>query len=139
MGQNWVNDPASLRYVKTPEHQARITAARKKYLKQHPDALAGSNNPRWLGGITPENRRRLNKAKYRRLCKKVLRRDAHRCQNCGRNDRLVVHHLIPWRLEKRDRLKNLITACQYCHMKLEKAFYENKKDTQAHVDAHGKV
>ena len=119
MGQNWVNDPESLKYVKTPEHQAKITAACKLYRIKHPEANTGSNNPRWLGGITPASRLRLGRASWKWIKAKVLKRDGCNCVNCGTDKNLHVHHILPWRNGGPDTMENLQALCNRCHMRLE--------------------
>lgn len=119
IGQNWVNDPDSLKYVKTSKHQAKITTSRKRYFRQHPEAISGANNPRWLGGITPASRLRLGKASWKRIKSRVLKRDGQHCVSCGNDKNLHVHHIISWRNDGKDVMENLQTLCNHCHMRLE--------------------
>jgi len=41
------------------------------------------------------------------------------CVCCGRNDKLEVHHLVPWHIneELRTTSSNLITLCRECHFR----------------------
>ena len=50
----------------------------------------------------------------------ILRRDDYKCQECGRNTLLQVHHKISYNKAKRLRLKlsNGITLCYHCHKKI---------------------
>ncbi|MBN1279147.1 MAG: HNH endonuclease [Chlorobium sp.] len=50
--------------------------------------------------------------------KNILRRDAFRCQYCGRSDLpLTVDHMHPRSRGGEDSWENLITACRRCNMK----------------------
>lgn len=89
--------------------------------------VSGSDHYAWKGGggyyygsSWYENRR------------KALHRDQHRCQRCGMTEpahlrefgqQPHVHHIIPFLdhedHDKANRLENLITLCQECHVDLE--------------------
>lgn len=65
---------------------------------------------------------------WRSVREKVLNRDSHECQFCGRtndehiekHDRgLEAHHIIPQKDGGSDTLDNLITVCRGCHRTLE--------------------
>ncbi len=50
--------------------------------------------------------------------KNILRRDALRCQYCGRTDQpLTVDHILPRSRGGEDSWENLITACRRCNTK----------------------
>lgn len=49
---------------------------------------------------------------------KVLERDEHKCHKCGSTEKLVVHHLLPFRVVMDHKIENLITLCKTCHMRL---------------------
>ena len=49
------------------------------------------------------------------LREEVLFRDSYRCQICGINNTLDVHHIKPKGSGGGDTLKNLITLCRNCH------------------------
>ena len=59
----------------------------------------------------------LGKQAYRRLLKRVLERDAWRCQKYGSLKGLQVHHQKYRSRRGDDSLANLVTLCAYCHMK----------------------
>ena len=69
-----------------------------------------------MNPFAPKRRRvRLDASAYRALQRKILERDGWRCQACGANSGLEVHHI-----ERRSRLgedseNNLITLCSECH------------------------
>ena len=85
--------------------------------------LTGSKNPNWKGGITAAYRKNYNLANLRVLRKTILKRDGFRCQICGIfNDKLEIHHIIPWRISHDDSVENLITVCHMCHAKIEKTW-----------------
>lgn len=49
----------------------------------------------------------------------ALERDGHRCTDCGREQSLEIHHVIPLRLGGDDLLENLRTLCKKCHRRHE--------------------
>ena len=60
-------------------------------------------------------RLRLDLESYRRLCRQVLERDGWRCQDCGSQVDLQVHHMNPRSQMGDDTEENLITLCAHCH------------------------
>ncbi len=59
------------------------------------------------------------KVPYKRIIlsrKNILRRDAHRCQFCGRSDLpLTVDHVVPISRGGEDSWENLVCACVVCN------------------------
>ena len=53
--------------------------------------------------------------RWRKLRAYIIRRDGGRCQRCGGNDRLEVHHVIPSAHGGTDLMSNLRTQCAGCH------------------------
>ena len=50
--------------------------------------------------------------------KNILRRDAHRCQYCGRGDiPLTIDHVVPISRGGEDTWENLVCACVQCNNK----------------------
>jgi len=49
----------------------------------------------------------------------ALERDGWQCTRCGRDQKLVVHHIRPWRETQDDSLENLTTLCMKCHGEVE--------------------
>lgn len=83
--------------------------------------VAGENNKRWKGGDI-QHYRGPNWHKQRKLARE---RDNHICKYCGtkENGRMhSVHHIIPFSefddYKEANKLENLITLCQPCHMYL---------------------
>lgn len=63
--------------------------------------------------------------------KNILRRDAHRCQYCGRHDvALTVDHIVPKAKLGEDTWENLVTACVECN---------NRKGNRTLEDARMKL
>jgi 5-methylcytosine-specific restriction endonuclease McrA len=58
---------------------------------------------------------RLDTASYAALRVQILTRDGWKCQNCGRKDRLEVHHKEFRSHAGEDSEENLITLCIICH------------------------
>src|SRR5579864_2417109 len=60
-------------------------------------------------------RLKLDWAAYEKLHRQVLERDGWRCQNCGRQESLQVHHIRSRSQLGDDSELNLITLCESCH------------------------
>lgn len=82
---------------------------------------AGSRNPAWAGGVTPERQRLYKTPEWKRLVKAVYLRDGYRCQRCQRPKvngvRFHAHHVKRWATHPELRFieSNLITLCSECH------------------------
>jgi len=66
----------------------------------------------------------------------ILNRDSHRCQQCGSNYWLEIHHLTYDRLYNEDNNSDLITLCKKCHKRADavrasNTRYDNGLDTYA--------
>lgn len=53
---------------------------------------------------------------FRELKYLVMDRDGNRCQYCGSDKQLCVHHIRPLRYGGLNRMWNLITVCRTCHL-----------------------
>ena len=85
--------------------------------------MMGERGNNWKGGITPEYRMRLETLDWRLIREICLNRDGRRCQVCGEfNNKLEIHHIVPWRISHNDDLENLMTVCRDCHVSLEKGW-----------------
>jgi 5-methylcytosine-specific restriction endonuclease McrA len=60
-------------------------------------------------------RLRLDREEYEALRRRVMERDGWRCQSCGSQRDLHVHHMKPRSQLGHDALENLITLCASCH------------------------
>lgn len=70
----------------------------------------------------PKRKRlRLEPQAYGKLRLQILRRDKWRCQKCGIQTDLQVHHMEPRSRSGDDCEENLITLCAACHRR-EHAF-----------------
>lgn len=74
----------------------------------------GHLNPLYRGGRS-DLRRHI--PHWDALRKRIVERDGHRCQDCGRgNCRLLVHHIVPWQMGGHPTsFGNLVTLCMSCH------------------------
>jgi len=93
----------------------------------------GAKNPRWKGGITPENKRIRMSLEYRLWRKAIFERDNFTCQKCGqRGGRLRAHHIFNFAdyPENRTEISNGITLCQKCHNKFHRIYgkHNNTKE-----------
>lgn len=81
-------------------------------------AYAGENHPRWKGRDSY-----YRGPNWRRQREKARERDNNECQNCGREEGLHVHHIVPFvsfdDYREANKLQNLITLCASCHHRLE--------------------
>lgn len=78
----------------------------------------GEDHPRWVHGNSDYyGKNWLSKREER------LEKDNHKCQNCGAEENLHVHHVQPKRefkkVEDANTINNLITLCRSCHPKAE--------------------
>ena len=81
----------------------------------------GKKNPSWKGGITPERPKFYKSDEWKKISKKVWKRDNATCQRCynkfkNKGKTFEIHHIKSFE-DKRFRLKikNLILLCNHCH------------------------
>jgi len=78
----------------------------------------GENHPRWVEGQTD-----YYGEDWRNKRTQTLERDNYKCQNCGREEHLHVHHIQARhtfkKVEDSNFLENLIVLCRSCHPKAE--------------------
>jgi 5-methylcytosine-specific restriction endonuclease McrA len=67
-------------------------------------------------GSQKQRRIRLDRPEYEKLRQEILRRDGWRCQACGANSSLEVHHQEFRSRGGCDSEENLITLCAVCHI-----------------------
>jgi HNH endonuclease len=101
----------------------------KKFTKEHKSKLGlkGFKNPRWKGGITPENERIRNSAEYKSWRNEVFKRDNFQCVICGSGNksgsRTPIHadHIKPFAYfpDLRLDINNGRTLCHSCHKKTD--------------------
>ena len=68
--------------------------------------------------ITKRPRLRLDLKSFQLLRNSILRRDGWRCQSCGSQLGLEVHHITPRSKLGDDVEENLITLCWECHYRI---------------------
>jgi len=97
--------PKGLKYKKHKENPTSF--------KPLDPRLIGKHNPGWTGGkigyYGPDWH-------YKR--EEVLERDNHTCHICGQPGN-VVHHIIPFKVCRKNEPNNLMTVCVHCHNKIE--------------------
>ena len=98
---------------------------RRDAREAHKGTQAGSNNPAWKGGVTPERQRLCKTTEWKDLIKAIYKRDDYRCQRCqqgitgSKRDREpCAHHIKSWAEypDLRREPTNLITLCRECHV-----------------------
>ena len=77
---------------------------------------AKEKNPNWKGSPRNDSRTHSNYLEWR---KKIIKRDAKRCKDCGLDNNLQAHHLKSYTHfpEISLDLNNGITLCRDCHKK----------------------
>jgi len=83
---------------------------------------SGANNPRWLGGITPERQSLYSSMEWAKAVRFIWKRDNHTCQRCGyywtRNGEraMHIHHIVSFKVQHlRTEPSNLVLLCETCH------------------------
>lgn len=51
--------------------------------------------------------------------KEALERDGYKCVLCNSQDRVQVHHIIPYRYSRSHNINNLVCLCRSCHSREE--------------------
>lgn len=104
----------------------------EKRIKQF-EKMRGENSAFWKGGISDEIKLERTRVSTT-LAPQVFKRDNYTCVNCGANQNLNAHHIIPVYVDssKIADIDNLITLCKPCHMhlhsnNLELEFAKNMK------------
>lgn len=78
----------------------------------------GSDHPSWVEDKAPH--RFYSSKKWEETREEVLTRDNHKCQACGREENLHVHHIIPISAGgDRFNVNNLVTLCNTHHNEWE--------------------
>jgi len=98
--------------------------------------FTGKNNPRWRGGITPENLRIRNSIETRLWREAVFARDNWTCQKYGvKGGRLVAHHIQNFSQfpDLRLAIDNGITLSDKAHREFHKK-YGYKNNTREQLD-----
>lgn len=96
--------------------------ARRNPSASHEGRQAGSNNPAWRGGVTPERQALYKSREWKETIWRVWRRDNFQCQRCGIGKTgkasLHAHHVASFadHPELRFALDNLVTLCRVCHL-----------------------
>jgi 5-methylcytosine-specific restriction endonuclease McrA len=90
-----------------------------------PGQTSRENNINWRGGITKENDLIRKSKEYKVWRNQVYKRDNWTCQHClikCNSNSIVAHHIyyFSWVPALRFTVKNGITLCRSCHLKLHK-------------------
>lgn len=107
------------------DHRDKLSASHKanpqKYwLGKKCPHFAGENNPGYIDGRNPINRKDRHGMEYERWRREVFRRDDYTCQECGvRGGVLHADHIKPFAVfpALRFDLGNGRTLCKSCHLK----------------------
>jgi len=75
----------------------------------------GTLVPFMKGKGDPSKYKRNHKISWNIITDKIKTRDGNRCIQCGSTERLMVHHIIPYRVCKSDEEDNLVCLCKKCH------------------------
>ena len=91
------------------EHKSRI------------NRYSGKNNPNYIDGRTPENRKIRNSKEYEEWRNKVFKRNNYTCQECNQiGYKLHAHHIKSFSKfpKLRFKLENGKTLCEECHSEI---------------------
>jgi hypothetical protein len=82
--------------------------------------FSGNNNPHWVGGKMTYRGR-----DWKKLREKIIKNCGGYCSDCGKfvGKSISIHHIIPYRDCRINKLSNLIPLCQSCHMKRERSSF----------------
>ena len=84
--------------------------------------MRGKNHPNWNGGIS-DKIRKYNRTKSKKWSAEIFKRDGWTCRYCFKKQKLLHgHHIKSWKHypELRFEIKNGITLCPPCHIKIHK-------------------
>lgn len=91
-----------------------VACSRACSSKRKSRTLRGSQSVLWRGGkMAPYT------GVWRERRREVLDRDGYRCVLCSSEDRIQVHHIIPYRYSQSHELDNLAVLCRRCHSREE--------------------
>lgn len=111
-------------FVPRSRNEKHEFCCRKCYLLWKERESMGEKNRNWKGGSSSDGCRRVNTQAWKRLRKQVLDVCGNKCALCGRSDKpLSIHHIVPYRICREDKIENLVPMCRSCH-----SFVDNKKD-----------
>jgi RNA-directed DNA polymerase len=96
-----------LRYAHRPNPY--LNPNREVYLTYHLDPFPGRHD--WRGDHPYGEA-------WTQVRNEALRRDGRRCQICGSEGRVEVHHVRAWKPGMPHDLANLVTLCAACHRKV---------------------
>ena len=85
--------------------------------------MSGEKSHLWRGGKTAPYH-----SEWRERRREARERDGNKCTICGSEDRLQVHHVIPYRYSKSHDLSNLVTLCRSCHSRAEILVNKSSRD-----------
>jgi hypothetical protein len=90
-------------------------------MKNLPKDCSGSKNGNWRGGKARARQEWRNKLgnKLTKFRKEIISRDKHICRDCGSQQQLEIHHIVPLSecREAAFSKMNAVTLCKQCHRK----------------------
>ncbi len=126
-------------YKRPTEHVTGMVEGRRKSREKNPEKnretclrnlsknkdgnLSKENSPKWKGGLVSAYKqwRNIKWKEFEVWRKEVLERDNYRCKECGSENDLQVHHIVPV-AECREVAflrMNGVVLCKKCHYKTE--------------------
>jgi len=84
----------------------------------------GDKHWNWRGGLSKNY---TTTFEWKQIRLSIIKRDNNKCRICESEERLQVHHIVPYRITQDNSEGNLITLCLSCHNKEEWSYYKSKK------------
>lgn len=76
---------------------------------------------------------RLDGAEWSNLRQEILARDGKQCANCGADENLEVHHVVPLSRGGTNKRTNLLTVCSRCHNHThDKQIHDQEGESETH-------
>ena len=107
----------SCKYVPDDRVFSDIRSEEVKEQSKKPEGYAEANRPGWhalvYGGESYKDD--FDWTEWRKIKRRIIRRDGNKCKRCGTNKYLTAHHVKP-RSDGGETIdRNLITLCYKCH------------------------
>lgn len=89
----------------------------------------GTEHWNWQGGKSKEKDEH-DSFEYKQWRLNVYKRDEYKCVKCGSKEKINAHHIFAWKYypDKRYDVKNGMTLCEKCHIKIHQKYGYNSRE-----------